>query len=139
MPAPRSVNLHRIARQCGVILVDSEDNRSSGRKPGLCACKPTAREIGRRRGEAHLALVFRLCTETGNGLELHAATLQALSYLVAIEIMPIGSALFEAFDRIDLGHVRRLARAMPGLTSHNMVALLYPMLAGTTIFEKAAA
>jgi hypothetical protein len=139
MPKPRSVNLSRVARQCGVTLVDGAENRSSGRKPGLCSCKPTAREIGQRYGEAHLALVFRLCTETGNGLELHAATLQALSYLVAIEVMPIGSALFEAFDRIDLGHVRRMAKAMPGSTANNMVALLYPMLAGTAIFEKAAA
>lgn len=139
MRAPHPLNLHRVARQCGVILVDAEDNRSSGRKPGLCACKPTARAIGQAHGEAHLALVFRLCTETGNGLELHAATLQALSYLVEIEVIPIGSALFEAFDRIDLGHVRRLAKAMPGSTANNMVALLYPILAGITIFEKAAA
>ncbi|KQZ29137.1 hypothetical protein ASD50_18265 [Mesorhizobium sp. Root552] len=139
MLAPHPLNLHRVARQCGVTLVDAEDNRSSGRKPGLCACKPTARAIGQAHGEAHLALVFRLCTETGNGLELHAATLQALSFLILVEVIPIGSALFEAFDRIDLGHVRRLARAMPGSTKHNMVALLYPMLTGTAMFEKAAA
>jgi hypothetical protein len=139
MLARHPLNLHRVARQCGVTLVDAEDNRTTGRKPGLCSCKPTARAIGHAHGEAHLALVFRLCTETGNGLELHAATLQALSYLIEIEVIPIGSSLFEAFDRIDLGHVRRLARAMPGSTAHNMVALLFPMLAGTAMFEKAAA
>jgi hypothetical protein len=139
MRSPHPFNLHRVARQCGVILVDAEDNRSSGWKPGLCSCKSTARAIGQAHGEAHLALVFRLCAETGNGLELHAATLQALCYLVEVEVMPIGSTLFEAFDKIDLGHVRRLARAMPGSTAHNMVALLFPMLAGTAMFEKAAA
>lgn len=53
--------------------------------------------------------------------------------------MPIGSDLFEAFDRIDLGHVRCMARAMPGSTAHNMAAMLYPMLAGGALFEKAAA
>ncbi|WP_281407779.1 hypothetical protein [Mesorhizobium sp. M2E.F.Ca.ET.209.01.1.1] len=42
-------------------------------------------------------------------------------------------------DRIDLGHVRRLARAMPGSTAHNMAAMLYPMLAGGALFERAAA
>jgi hypothetical protein len=65
--------------------------------------------------------------------------LAAFSNLIAIEVIPIGSALFEAFDRIDLGHVRRMAKAMPCSTAHNMVTLLYPMLAGTAIFEKAAA
>jgi hypothetical protein len=95
MLARHPLNLHRVARQCGVKLVDAEDNRSSGRKPGLCACKPTARAIGQAHGEAHLALVFRICTETGNGLELHAATLQALSFLILAEVVPIGSAMFE--------------------------------------------
>lgn len=52
--------------------------------------------------------------------------------------MPIGTALFEALDRIDLGSVRRLARAMPGNTAHNMTAMLYSMLAGRTLFERAA-
>lgn len=138
MPFPHPCNLHRVARQCGVTLVDAADNRSTGRKPGLCACKPTAREIGQAHGEAHLALCFRLCTETGNGLEIHAATLQAISFLLRVEVMPVGSALFEAFDRIDLGHVRRLARAMPGSTANNMAALLWPMLAGTEMFRRAA-
>lgn len=139
MPVSHPCNLHRVARQCSVTLVDAEDNRSSGRRPGLCACKPTARAIGQAHGEAHLALVFRLCTETGNSLELHAATLQAISYLIRVEAMPIGSALFEAFDRIDLGDVRRLARAMPGNTAHNMAAMLFPMLAGSHLFERKAA
>ena len=97
------------------------------------------RDIGRQHGASHLALVLKLINSTGNGRKLHAATLQAVSYLVRIEVMPIGSAFFEALDRIDLGHVRRLAKAMPGNTAHNMVALLYPMLAGTALFEKVAA
>ena len=28
------------------------------------------------------------CTDTGNGTELHAATLQAISFLIAAEVMP---------------------------------------------------
>ncbi|ESY21423.1 hypothetical protein [Mesorhizobium sp. LNJC394B00] len=132
-------DIHAIARTCGVTLHDSADNRSTGRKPGHCYCKPAVRDIGRRYGESHLALVLKLINSTGNGLELHAATLQAVSYLVRIEVMPIGSGLFEALDRIDLGHVRRLAKAMPGSTANNMVAMLYPMLAGTALFEKVAA
>jgi hypothetical protein len=32
-----------------------------------------------------------------------------------------------------------MARAIPGNTAHNMVAMLYPMLAGTIMFEKMAA
>ncbi|MBZ9710478.1 hypothetical protein LB543_27650 [Mesorhizobium sp. ESP7-2] len=132
-------DIHRIARACGVTLHDAEENRTTGRKPGHCYCKPAVRAIGRAYGESHLALVFKLTNQTGNGCELHAATLQAVSYLVRIEAMPIGSELFDAFDRIDLGHVRRLARVMPGSAAHNMVALLFPMLAGTAMFQKAAA
>lgn len=132
-------DIYRIARACGVTLHDAEENRTTGRKPGYCYCKPAVRAIGRAYGESHLALVLKLINQTGNGRELHAATLQAVSYLVRIEAMPIGSDLFDAFDRMDLGYVRRLARAMPGSTAHNMAAMLYPMLAGGALFEKAAA
>jgi hypothetical protein len=132
-------DIYRIALAAGVTLHDAEENRTSGRKPGHCYCKPAVRAIGRAHGESHLALVLKLINQTGNGRELHAATLQAVSYLVRIEAMPIGSALFDAFDRIDLGHVRRMARAMPGSTAHNMAAMLYPMLASAALFEKEAA
>lgn len=132
-------DIYRIARACGVTLHDAEENRTTGRKPGHCYCKPAVRAIGRAYGESHLALVLKLINQTGNGLELHAAILQAVSYLVRIEVMPIGSELFDAFDRIDLGHVRRMARAMPGSTAHNMAAMLFPMIAGGALFERAAA
>lgn len=82
-------DIHRIARACGVTLHDAEENRTTGRKPGHCYCKPAVRAIGRRHGESHLALVLKLINQTGNGRELHAATLQAVSYLVRIEAMPI--------------------------------------------------
>ena len=83
--------------------------------------------------------MLKLIDQTGNGLELHAATLPAVSYLLLAEVTPICSELFDAFDRIDLGHVRRMARAMPGSTAHNMAAMLLPMVAGGALFERAAA
>ena len=40
-------NLHKVARQAGVILVDASENRSSGRPAGLCSCKATARSTAK--------------------------------------------------------------------------------------------
>lgn len=65
-------DIYRVARACGVTLHDGADNRTSGRLPGQCYCKPTLRSIGRAHGEGHLAICLRLINETGNGLELHA-------------------------------------------------------------------
>lgn len=89
-------DIHAIARMCGVKLHDSADNRSSGRKPGHCFCKPTVRAIGRRHGESHLAMVLKVINSTDNGRELHAATLQAghaLAGMVYLYVKQIRHAL----------------------------------------------
>lgn len=76
---PTSFDLHAIARSCGVTLVDSAANCSTGRPAEHCSCKPTVPAIAAAHGAAHLPLCFRLCTETGNGRELHAAKLTTLA------------------------------------------------------------
>lgn len=117
MPAPHSLDLYRVARQCGVRLVDQDGNRSSGRTPGLCSAKATARAIGRAHGEAHLGLCFRLMTETGNGLAVYADTLTAISRVLLSGLVTIDGALFDAFDEIDLEQLRIWAQAVRGSAS----------------------
>lgn len=74
MPRPRSVNLYRVARQCGVVLRDAKDHSPTSVRPRHCFCKATLKAIGEARGEEHLALVLRLIVETkGNDTELHTA------------------------------------------------------------------
>ncbi|WP_106727246.1 hypothetical protein [Pseudaminobacter soli (ex Li et al. 2025)] len=120
-------------------VVDAADNRTSGRPAGPCSCKATVRAIVDDHGEAHLALCYRLCTETGNGLELHAATLQAISNLIYTGAVTVDSALFDAFDRIDLGRLRALARALPGNSADVLTGLLYMALDRRDVALRAAA
>jgi hypothetical protein len=138
MPRPQSVDIFRVARQCGVTLVDPGDYRSSGRWPGLCSCKPTVKAIGTANGEAHLALCFRLVMETGNGLELHAATLQAISAVILSGQVAVDSALFDAFDQIDLGRLRRSVKALQAPTADVMAGALLALLAGPGMAARAA-
>jgi len=96
---PPPCNLHKIARQTGVRLIDAADNRSIGRPDGLYSCKASAKAIGSLHGEAHLALCFRLLTETGNGKAIHAASLKAVSALLLSGYVEIDGTLFYAFDK----------------------------------------
>jgi hypothetical protein len=106
-------DIYRVARQCGVILRDGDEHSPTSRRPRECYCKPTVRRIGRRHGEAHLAICFRLVVETrGNAGELYAETLKAVSAVVASPLIEADGRLFEAFDAIDLGLLRSLARAI---------------------------
>ena len=132
-------DIYRVARQCGVRLHDSADNRTSGRKAGDCYCKPTLRRIGQEHGEAHLALCLRLINETGNGTQLHAATITAVSILLETEAIEVDSHLFDRFDRIDLGRLRQVCRALPGAVAQTMAAMLLGLLHGTSVFERKAA
>jgi hypothetical protein len=102
-PSAQPCDIYRVARQCGVRLHDSADNRTTGRRAGDCFCKPTLRTIGRRHGEAHLALCLRLIVETGNGGELHAGTISAISIILQSGMVEIGASLFDRLDGIDLG------------------------------------
>jgi hypothetical protein len=131
-------DIHRVARSCDVTLHDGAENRTSGRESGHCYCKPTVHSIGRQHGEGHLAICLRLINETGNGRELHAAKLRAVSALVLSGWVTVGSDLFDAFDGIDLGRVRGFAKTMPGTTADTMAALLLGLMFGQRIARKAA-
>ncbi|RUT88127.1 MULTISPECIES: hypothetical protein [unclassified Mesorhizobium] len=131
-------DIHAIARMCGVKLHNSADNRSSGRKPGHCYCKPTVRAIGRRHGEQHLAMVLKLINSTGNGHDLHAATLQAVSAVLLTGEVELNANLFLAMDEIDLGRLRVAAKALPGSTADVMAGALLALLTGPAIARRVA-
>jgi hypothetical protein len=107
-------DIYRVARQCGVILRDSAEHSPTSRRPCECYTKATLRDIGRAYGKAHLALVLRPIVETGSATELHAATIHAVSSVLLSGQMTIDGALFDAFDRIDLGRLRAWARRTEG-------------------------
>jgi hypothetical protein len=110
-------DIYRVAGQCGVKLFDAVDSRNV-RRPRECFSKSTLRRIGREHGEAHLALVLRLIVESeGNAAELYGATIEAVSRVVLSGLVRADSALFEAFDRIDLADVRIWALAVKGEAS----------------------
>lgn len=135
-------DIYRVSRQCGVILREAHDHSPTSRKPRECFCKPTVRRIGRAHGEAHLAMCFRLIVESeGNAEELYAETLAAVSLVLASGLVAMTGALFEAFDRIDLGELRRWAHAARGsaTTPEAMAAVLLWKLARPSTAERISA
>lgn len=125
-------DIYRVARQCGVILREASDHSPTSRRPRECFCKPAVRRIGRAHGEAHLAMCLRLIVESnGNAGELYAETLSAVSMMLASGLVEIDGALFEAFDAIDLGELRRWAHAARGsaTTPETMAAVMLWKLA----------
>jgi len=107
-------DIYRVARQCGVKLFDGHLHSPTSRKPFECYCKPTVREIGRDYGEDHLKLVFMLMTgNKANAAELYADMLKAVSsLLVRNPVLMRSPSLVEDFNSIDLGSLRRKAKAM---------------------------
>lgn len=109
-----SVDIYKVARECGVRLKDAHLHSPASRRPRECYCKPTVREIGARHGEEHLRLVLQLMTGTpGNSRELYADMLKAVSRLMVInpDLMK-RRTLIADFDSINLGSLRRKAMAM---------------------------
>jgi hypothetical protein len=113
-PLPFRCDIYKVARQCGVKLFDGHLHSPTSRKPFECYCKPTVREIGREQGEDHLKLVFMLMTGTkANAAELYADMIKAVSSILVQNPALVKSAtLTNDFDAIDLGSLRRKAKAM---------------------------
>lgn len=113
-PQSHRCDIFKVARQCGVKLFDGAKHSPTSRKPFECFCKPTVRDIGRDHGEDHLRLVFMLMTGTKtNAAELYSDMIRAVSsILVRNPTLEKRSTLVNDFDRIDLGSLRRKARAM---------------------------
>lgn len=109
-----TVNIHKVARECGVILRDWHHHSPTSRRARECFCKPTVREIGRRYGEEHLRLVLMLITgNTRNASELYADVLKAVSrLLIANPDLVRRPTLISDFNAIDFGALRRGARSM---------------------------
>jgi hypothetical protein len=107
-------DIYKIARQCGVKLFDGHLHSPTSRKPFECYCKPTVREIGTVHGEEHLKLVFMLMTgNRNNAAELYSDMIKAVSsVIIRNPELQKRSTLVNDFDRIDLGSLRRKARAM---------------------------
>lgn len=107
-------DIYKIARQCGVRLYDGHLHSPTSRKPSECFCKPTVRDIGREHGEDHLRLVLMLMTGTkANASELYSDMIKAVSsLLIQHPNLAKRSTLVNDFDKIDLGSLRRKAKAM---------------------------
>lgn len=107
-------DIYKVARQCGVKLFDGHLHSPTSRKAFECYCKPTVREIGRENGEDHLRLVFMLMTGTKtNAAELYSDMIKAVSsVLIQNPELVRSSSLVSDFNGLDLGSLRRKAKAM---------------------------
>lgn len=128
-PVKRGFDIRNTARLCGVRLYDGARRYHSRRAPGECFSPATLQRIGKTHGQAHLALVLRLIVETdGNARELYSETLSAISSLLEYDpsLIERGTALYDAFDAIDLEDLRKRAQSMRcGLAvSHIMRVLI---------------
>lgn len=109
-------NVLRVTRALGIKVLDAALHSPTSVRPKHCYCMPTLQKVV-RRGEGHLTIVLRLIVETkGNATELWAATITAISeLLVAMPwLVERGLGLFDQFDRIDLGALRRRAKKIKG-------------------------
>lgn len=107
-------DIYKIARQCGVKLFDAHLHSPTSRKPRECYCKDTLRDIGKEHGEGHLKLVLLLMTgNTMNAAELYSEVIKAVSWLlIQYPELTKRPNLMNEFDYLDLGTLRRKARAM---------------------------
>lgn len=112
MTAKHSVDIYRVARQCGVKLFDAHLHSPTSKRPYHCYCKPTVRWIGQAYGEDHLRLVLRLMTGTKqNALHLHADVMKAVARLLdAKPELLRRTRLVDEFNAIDLGNIRSRAK-----------------------------
>lgn len=108
------VNIYKVARECGVRLLEAREHSPASRRPFECYCKPTVREIGQRYGEDHLRLVFMLMTGTRrNARELYADMMKAVSrLLLGHPDLVRRPSLVDDFNKVDLGMLRRGAKSM---------------------------
>lgn len=126
----RTVNIYKVTRECGVRLAAAREHSTASRRPFDCFCKPTVREIGQRWGEGHLRLVLMLMTGTRvNARELYADMMKAVARLLAGNPDLIRRpSLVDEFNSIDLGKLRRQAKAMGcGVPTSDVLLVLLNM------------
>jgi hypothetical protein len=136
-------DIFKVAGQCGIRILKPALSTSAARGNRTYFCAGTLRRIGRRHGEAHLALVLRLIVESaGNATELFGDTITAVSNILLSRLVEAGSELYAAFDSIDLGELRAWSTVTKGegTTAHTMtVALLWRLASPEKVLPKATA
>lgn len=107
-------NLHRIAGECGVRLLQPKAHSGKTNKPGECFCKATAKWIGTTYGPDHLRLVFRLMTGTKrNATCLYSDVMKAVARILDEDQRIARSpSLVSDFDALDIVDLRAEAQAM---------------------------
>lgn len=116
MSKPGGHNVHKVARALGVKILDAQKHSPTSARPKTCYCMPTLQKVV-KHGEPHLTIVLRLIVETrDNASELWAATITAISELLLVmpHLINRGFRLFDDFDAIDLGALRRRAKKIKG-------------------------
>lgn len=116
MSKPGGHNVLKVTRPLGIKVLDASLHSPTSVRPKHCYCMPTLQKVA-RHGEPHLTIVLRLIVETrDNATELWAATITAISELLLAMpwLVERGLWLFEAFDMLDLGLLRRHAKRIRG-------------------------
>lgn len=133
-------DIYKIARQCGVKLMETQQHSPTSRKPMECYCKPTVREIGQAHGEDHLKLVLMLMTGTPrNAGELYSDTIKAVSeLLIGWPELVKRKTLTDEFNQIDLRAYRQFIKGRPVRVA-NWQAILMMLVITFESKERAAA
>lgn len=141
----RGIDLHRIAKDAGVRLYESDKHSAKTKKPRDCFCKPTLRRIAEKHGPAHLRLVLRLMTGTrANSSALYSDVIKAVSEIIARHPgIERRSSMTADFDRLDLPEMRARARRMQAPCAASgvlftMIALKLGVMDQIDMFEDAA-
>ncbi len=110
-----SCDIFAVAAKCGVKLRSVEQRYAGPLRPRDCFCRRTLKRVGQQFGEGHLALTLRLIVETkGNADQLYQETITGIAALLDRhpQLIERGLKLFDDFDHIDLGRIRRHASAL---------------------------
>jgi hypothetical protein len=107
-------NLHRIAGECGVRLLQPKAHTGKTNKPRECFCKASVKWIGDTYGPDHLRLVFRLMTGTKrNATCLYSDVMKAVARILDEDQRIARSpSLVSDFDALDFVELRAEAQAM---------------------------
>lgn len=107
-------NIHRIAGECGVRLLQPKAHTGKTNKPRECFCKASVKWIGDTYGPDHLRLVLRLMTGTKqNASCLYSDVMKAVARLLDDDqAIARRLTLVTDFDALDLVQIRAEAHAM---------------------------
>ncbi|MCC3246706.1 hypothetical protein LG047_15505 [Methylocystis sp. WRRC1] len=129
----RNRRARRLKRLLSSVGVSVPKHRIHGDMSSQTYAVDTIQRLLDSYGEAPVILALRLLNETTpqNALEIRASTVTALTILMARhpDWGEIGLSLFEAFDAVDVGKCRHLARRLRGGSPIPEHAILLGMFA----------